>query len=1026
MVYFRLFHYIHGEVRCLMSVESARSCPRDCHFPAGTIVCVFLLALVLPLHARGAGEAEDSLSHIDALIDAKRFDEAMDALALYSRQYPQDLNRAGERLRRIAEIQSRYNSLIHRLLDLIARDPGDRERIFALAEELESLESPKDLRSGELLARVRRLTAGAANRKRLEEILAGGRELSGRGDYAGALGLYREGLLYQEESFARGPGDPAENPVRDRIRRLSVLIDALESSLAALDGAVEELGGASPEVLSRVYGRIWPELDALDRIRGEIGEAGAFFDGALRETGAAAEPAMEGGNFLSFVPGLIYGGDSGQGMLRIVEDCLAGRRRSLGTLLVFGAEEAYDRALAKARDRRYREAIEDYREAALRNSLARDFLERTGAPAGAPPILLYRDFVISCSIRAENLELLLDELIAGQTTAESPEPPGEGETGGEFKAGLRDLSSAGKVLTEELRDGGEAFLRRLGDQPGEPSPGAITRYTAGALELLENFRSRRLALELGSSLRRHTAFNDSLGERLERRKARLALADRLMGGLKRDEAAVVLQEAGAELPVFPEFPEDDGTLYYFSREALGIFKVLQAETGEDLGYAGEFFARYEEEREIQGSAELEALRASIGKILESLEDILRRGAGGAALAEERIGQAELFRAQGDRYYQEAQEAARRGDFTGARNSIQRAAERYGQSLSIQESSSLRQEWDTRMLALGQEIAQGENEVLVKDTRNAINQVRTEYLAGNFQQAENLLLQGQSRWRQANAEENPELSYWFSVVRDAISLRSGREIPVTAPLFAEMGQLLSEARRDYEEGAAFIRAGRRDEGLARFNAARQNIREVKFVFPENHEAGMLELRMDRIADPETFNALFRRRLDEALAGIKSRSTEALGDLQNLAEINPSHPGIAALLRQAEIDMGYRPAPPDPQKLRRSADLTEAARSIVDANDREYFGAALRQLNEALTLNPGNTQAMGLKDLVQTRMGTGNAVLSSADEGEYQRAVRELQRGNTLISMSIVNQLLRNPRNRASTRVLELQRRIQSFL
>jgi hypothetical protein len=409
-----------------------------------------------------------------------------------------------------------------------------------------------------------------------------------------------------------------------------------------------------------------------------------------------------------------------------------------------------------------------------------------------------------------------------------------------------------------------------------------------------------------------------------------------------------------------------------------------------------------------------------------LEDLLAQGTEGAALAEERLGQAELFRSQGDRFYEEARASAGRGDFSGARLSIQRASERYSQALSLQEFPSLREEWDTRMLGLGQEISQGENELVVKATRDALAQVKAEYLAGNFQYAENLLLRGQNRWVQANADENPEINYWLSLVRDAISLRSGREIPVTAPLFAEMGQFLSEARRHYEEGAALIRAGRRGEGLARFNDARQHIREVKFIFPENQEAGLLELRMDRLADPELFNASFQRRLDEALGGIRRRSAEAFGDLQNLAEINPSYPGIAAALRQAEIDMGYRPAPPDPQRLRRSADLAAAARAIVEANDREQFGAALRQLNEALALDPDNTQAMDLKDLVQTRMGAGNAVLSSADEGEYQRAVRELQRGNTLISLSIVEQLLRNPRNRGSTRILELRRRIQSFL
>jgi NaMN:DMB phosphoribosyltransferase len=134
-----------------------------------------------------------------------------------------------------------------------------------------------------------------------------------------------------------------------------------------------------------------------------------------------------------------------------------------------------------------------------------------------------------------------------------------------------------------------------------------------------------------------------------------------------------------------------------------------------------------------------------------------------------------------------------------------------------------------------------------------------------------------------------------------------------------------------------------------------------------------------------------------------------------------------LAQAEIDIGRRPAPPDPRTLAQANELTAAARRIIEGNIRLQFEVALRQLNEALTLNPNNTQAMSLKDRVQTEIGgAGNIVLSSASEGEYQRAVRELQQGNTLVALAIVEQLLQDPRNQSSTRILELQRRIQSVL
>jgi hypothetical protein len=80
-----------------------------------------------------------------------------------------------------------------------------------------------------------------------------------------------------------------------------------------------------------------------------------------------------------------------------------------------------------------------------------------------------------------------------------------------------------------------------------------------------------------------------------------------------------------------------------------------------------------------------------------------------------------------------------------------------------------------------------------------------------------------------------------------------------------------------------------------------------------------------------------------------------------------------------------------------------------------------------LNPNNTQAQMTKDQIQTRMsGTRTLVIDSHSEAEYQRAVRELQRGNPLVALSIVEQLLQNPKNRTSTLILQLQQRIQNAL
>jgi hypothetical protein len=243
----------------------------------------------------------------------------------------------------------------------------------------------------------------------------------------------------------------------------------------------------------------------------------------------------------------------------------------------------------------------------------------------------------------------------------------------------------------------------------------------------------------------------------------------------------------------------------------------------------------------------------------------------------------------------------------------------------------------------------------------------------------------------------------------------------------MSQLLSEAKKDYDEGVRYIRASRRPEGIAKFNDARQKTREVKLMFPVNQEAGMLDLRMDQVTDPDAFNASFERRFNEAIAGTKRRSIEAFADLQNLVEINPRYPGMTAALLQAEIDMGYRPPPPNPADLAQSAELTAQAQRIRDGNVRSQFEVAVTMINRAITLNPNNTRASDLKDWFQTELGGGtNFVMDSETLRRYNEAVMELQRGNNLVAFTIVQQLLQNPKNQRITQILELQRRIQSLL
>jgi tetratricopeptide (TPR) repeat protein len=245
----------------------------------------------------------------------------------------------------------------------------------------------------------------------------------------------------------------------------------------------------------------------------------------------------------------------------------------------------------------------------------------------------------------------------------------------------------------------------------------------------------------------------------------------------------------------------------------------------------------------------------------------------------------------------------------------------------------------------------------------------------------------------------------------------------------MSQLLSHAQRNYEEGVLMINSGQRATGLAKFEEARQLTREVKLMFPVNQEAGILELRMEQFTDPAAFNAAFEQRLNAAVAGTKppQRSVESFADLQNLAEINPRYPNMRAIITQAEIDMGYRPPPPNPANIARSRELTASASRILEGNISTQYEVAIEQINEAIRLNPDNTDAARVKDRLLNRMSVpGAVVLTSEDEEDYQRAMRELQAGNNLVAFALVERLMQNPRNRNITKLIELQRRIQSVI
>jgi tetratricopeptide (TPR) repeat protein len=978
----------------------------------------------------GGGNKDADLSAADNFIKEKQYDDAILVLSGYIKNKPENFGLAQRRLRRIVRLRGDYNSLAGILLDVLEADPENSEQILALIAELENMESPRNPNTREFIRRTRELAQFTMNRKRLENILVQGRALIDQGDYSGAMRAYSQGLdIYRDEFFASGYGDMVEsrvaagiNDINDCVAALTAINAPIEASIASLEriGEGEEV---SPSGMRGGYEQLRPNLETLVDLKGALITTGEYFDRQLAVL-QEQNPSLGDRSFLSFASRLISGRSTGEvqeGMLGAVAGLWIHTSGRYEEVLSSVIDRAYDRAYASTLGKDYPRGRAEFALAAGYLDLPadnlktwEDFRRLDGAPAENffdEPVLREKAgyFLKYETMRRAITHIMDAETLGERFTALAP----RFDTVMSSVGASQDQAAVRRSLSE-LQDNVETTLSAVDDEDRALQPyrdqvaGYVPDYLGNARSILRNLGADIASAESGAVARRYSVANAELERRLGLRRAELAEGNNLLEGTVKVSQGI---EYAAKYPA----------------EGLAVFTRTGEALASDLELGTVLITQYKgEEKRITESPLIQSLFTAAQATVNQLEELEARNRALREIARDRAAQAEAFRIDGERLFQQAQSALAQNNFEVARDRVMRAGERYDASLAIEDSASLRSDRDTRLVRLGAEINRLENELIIREVRELVINARTTYFAGNFEQAEEMLVRAQNRWRVTNTDNNAEVVYWLTIVRGALSIRSGRTIAPTAPLYPEISQLLSEAKKSYDEGVQLINMNRRSEGLGKFTEARQKTQEVKLMFPLNEDAGLLELRIDQVADPAAFTVSFQRRFSEAVAGTRRRSQEAFADLQNLAVINPRYPGMAAAINQAEIDMGIRPPPPDPGDLAQSNELTAAARAIINSNVRAQFPVALEQLNRALELNPNNGSAMTEKDRVQTMMGGGDSiVLDSAVEGEYQRAVRELQQGNTIVAMAIVQQLLQDPRNR-TTRILDLQRRIESVL
>jgi tetratricopeptide (TPR) repeat protein len=990
----------------------------------------WLLTALTPVFGGGSRDAD--LSRADELINEKKYDEAIPILSNYARRHPEHFDQAQRRLRKIFMIREEFNRTAEELMQTLYNDPDNSEKILELSIRLGTLEDEDSPLVLSFLARTHGVAQFNVYRNRLRTILERGRAFIDSGDSESALQTYAGGMGFMRENFfASGHGEIIENDVRRETESVNLALGAFRQDSTNLGAIAAEFVRAldsgnlarAPEILSRLT----PAMDRFIELHQRLNTAFGTFDKILEEI-REAEPEMGDRNHLAFFSRVIYGRPGEQvqeGMLGAVELYWENSVGSIISAIIRNAEDVNATGLVAFSDGEFLSAIESFNRIPEYTGFSALFFEKYRMfheGGNRQFVLAFDNQIMNGNIPAFARIKSLSE--AGDYMKQASVLAGRMDTLVNIDRSSLESWRAGNISTAaaintELRT--RSIIARMHGEINNVIDTAhqmdelisyfyITQHIKTAIKMMENMRSIAADEERQSAYRYYRIAGNDLGGNLADRREELERGRNLIEGQRRvTEDGVVIVD-------------------HYPTEALAAITAMLSELSGDLDRGNSLLTSYRNEPPVIIAYEgISAMQSSSQATVDEMLSIRDQGLALVETARGQIARSITFRQEGERLFREAQNAFQRQNFDAARERLQRASERFSNSLGIQESASLRQSWDNQMMNLGQAINNAENEMIIAEVRNLVNNARVTYFAGNFQQAEDSLIRARNRWRLTNPNENEEILYWLGIVRGAMSARSGRVIPATAPLFPEMSQLLSGARKNFEEGVRLINAGSRQQGLEKFNDARRQTREVRLMFPVNQEAGILEMRMEQFTDPAAFSASFAQRLRNAVAGTKQRSIESFAELQNLAEINPGYPGIRGILTQAEIDMGYRPPPPNPRDLARSQELTASASRILEGSATALFDVALTQINEAIVLNPENVEATRVKDRLLNRMSVpGAVVLSTEDENEYQRAVRELQAGNNLLAFALVERLMQNPRNRNITKLLELQRRINSVL
>jgi tetratricopeptide (TPR) repeat protein len=987
------------------------------------ISSAFLIILAMPISA--SGRSEDPIKTARELVANNRINAAILLLEQTVREDPERIVEAEALMRTIREIRGEYNVLFELLINNLVNNPDDIVRTLEIIDQMEQLDEFPNERVLNQVEDARIIAQLAYDRSIVEQTMDAARDRLALDDYAGAIDLYMSLGDLQRSAFEdRGYGEIFLN----RVNEVVALIETVADDFLA---RVDPYAATSEAIL--VAARRDPTAVGVNLFEPFLEEATALNEILLRAEQSVREltvlrsqvplqfPDRPVEWYLNFHETMIRGRPDlrgEEGLVHAIQRLFGDAPEELVAIARERSMAAFEEGRVATGEGRHRQATAAFSAAAE----AARFWEQSTAIAGR---------IFETGLPPEEIVDQVDtDLGGGVLEAQAILNSALSMTGV-----TEALDQASGILVEETAPVVQLRQRRAAVQPVvvdlfagldqwsatettyQEIPSAY--FPDNALEVIRYTTSRHeAALDQVINLERDLVVVVAARE--------TETVPAVLAGVSGSLSGVQPLLEGVEEPI-----EDDETgdadairTVRYPDEALVRLDLAASQLDEArviVDAAREEVSDSEEYLVTGPQVQRELTRLAL--LREQLDSLAERTAGTTIEAQALIAEAEDRRDTGFQRIADSRAAISAVQLDAARNNWNAARDAFFDSLELREDPEFREEADALIAAVGEELLELQNVIVVRRVRELLTQAESLYNQDEYVAARDTLLQAQETWEQTNVEPNSEIDRWLLLATAAISLEEGRELVATDPLYPVLGNYLSVAREDFARGMRLFEAGNTEQADRFFDRSIENLRNVRDVRPLNWDARILELRIVQTRDADEFEEIFATRYNQAVSRLDEVGPlEVYSELEVLAEINPDYPGIQDQLRRLEIALNLRPDPIDQQRIARSQQLFQQAQNL-STGSRDQAVVAVSLLQDAVDLNPGNSNARFLLDQLRIRLGgQATAALSTADEQQYRRAETLLQQGQVLQALSIAERLLSNPENQGYPPLVELRRRI----